>query len=168
MPPMALPPDLLHFFEEAAKNGSGTVDPQSLSYMRMAISASSHAYSSPIPPAEIAQAWENVVPGSAERMLAMAERQAAHRQRLESVAVEGGTKRSWYGLWLGFSIAVLFLIGCLVIIALGYGVEGTILGSIDIVGLSGVFVYARVDQRRERTEKSKEVAQTTTGSQDNR
>jgi uncharacterized membrane protein len=117
-----------------------------------AISAS--ASWSPLPPPEQLRSYEEVLPGSADRILSMAERQANHRQDLERTTVEGGNRRSWWGLWIGGGIvlAVLALSG--VLISEGHGLEGTVLGSVDLASLAGVFVYGRSQQRKERVQKN--------------
>ena len=55
------------------------------------------AYSGPLPPAEQIRAYEEVLPGSADRILGMAERQQAHRLELEKMTVSEATNRSWWG-----------------------------------------------------------------------
>jgi hypothetical protein len=73
---------------------------------------------------------------------------------MERIVVEGGSRRAWAGLVLGFIIAVLFLIVSAALIINGYEVAGTILGTVDVVGLVTVFVVGRVEQRQEREEKA--------------
>lgn len=111
-------------------------------------------FAGPLPHPEILQGYEDVVPGAGERLLAMVERQSQHRQDMERIAVEGGSRRAWAGLVLGFIIAVLFLIVSAALIINGYEVAGTILGTVDVVGLVTVFVVGRVEQRQEREEKA--------------
>ena len=82
------------------------------------------AYAGPIPPPEVARQWNDLVPGAAERFLAMAEKQSDHRQDLERIAVASGHRRSWLGLWLGFVISVLFLVCSAVLIATGHDAGG--------------------------------------------
>lgn len=50
-------------------------------------------FSDPIPPPSIISGYENVLPGSADRILAMAENQAKHRQEMERVM------RRWIKKW---------------------------------------------------------------------
>jgi uncharacterized membrane protein len=111
-------------------------------------------FAGPLPPPDILQGYENVLPGSAERILAMAERQAAHRQYLEQKIVEDSSQRANIGMWLGFSIAIVVLAVSAALIWTGYGWQGTVLGSVDVVGLATVFVVGRAEQRRERVEKA--------------
>lgn len=117
------------------------------------ISAAFSQYQGPLPPASEMRAYEDVLPGSANRILQMAERQAAHRQQLEKTAVDGGSRRSWWGLWLGFGISVIVIAASVVLVLAGHNGAGIALASIDIATLAGVFVYGRIDQRRERVQK---------------
>ncbi len=121
--------------------------------MTLAAFSASFAYAGPLPPADQIRAYEEVLPGSADRILAMAERQQEHRQKLEQVTVEEAANRSWWGLRLGFVIAVLVIgVGAAAIFT-GYALAGfaVIIGQAAI--LAGVFVYGRVEQRKERVEK---------------
>ena len=54
-------------------------------------------YSGPVAPPEIAEGWERVVPGGADRLLKMAERQGEHRRHIEKVVVWGRTVGSNLG-----------------------------------------------------------------------
>jgi uncharacterized membrane protein len=83
----------------------------------------------------------------------MVERQAGHRQYLERKMVEDGSQRANTGMWLGFIIAIVVLAVSAALIWTGYGWQGTVLGSVDVVGLATVFVVGRTEQRREREEK---------------
>jgi len=49
----------------------------------------SMSYSGPLPPAEQAAAWDAVVPGAADRILKMAEKQQEHRHELEKTTIGG-------------------------------------------------------------------------------
>ncbi len=68
--------------------------------------------------------YEDVVPGSAERILAMAERQAAHRQNIES-----------RGQLFGFSLAASAIAGGFLAVGLPLvGVSGVILAAATLSG----------------------------------
>jgi uncharacterized membrane protein len=139
-----MPPQL-----QAAIRDSGD-DPQILSFFQ---SFAATFWSGPLPPASQLREYESVLPGSADRILSMTERQAEHRQDIEKTAVNGGNRRSWWGLWTGFAISVIVLGLSAAIILSGHDAAGTALGAIDIAALAGVFVYGRSDQRRERVNK---------------
>jgi uncharacterized membrane protein len=114
----------------------------------------SFSYSGPLPPPSQLREYEDVLPGAADRIIRMAETQAEHRQDIEKVAVKGGNRRSWWGLWTGFVICIVVLGLSTAIILSGYQVAGTVLGGIDLVALASVFVIGRADQRRERIQKN--------------
>lgn len=148
---------------EAAERGDFGVDETKMAQLVSLTAMASSTFVGPLPPPGQLKAYNEIVPGSAERMLAMAERQAAHRQELERDAVMGGSRRSWLGLWLGFAIAVIVLaLGGLLVLT-DHDAAGTILMGVDLVALSGVFVYGRLDQRKERVEKAKHATFPATG-----
>jgi uncharacterized membrane protein len=121
--------------------------------VRTTVEAFAEMWAGPLPPADQVQAWERVLPGSADRILAMAERQQAHRFSLEKTTVEGGSRRSWWGLWLGFLISLVVIGVGTGIILTGHTWEGTTIMGVDVVALAGVFVYGRREQRKEREAK---------------
>jgi uncharacterized membrane protein len=126
------------------------VPPQLLS---MTLAAFSASYSGPLPPAEQVRAYEEVLPGSADRILSMAERQQEHRLSLERVTVVEAAQRSRWGLRLGFAIAVLVIgVGAAGIFT-GHALAGFAVIIAQAAILAGVFVYGRVEQRKERVEK---------------
>lgn len=89
-------------------------------------------YQGPLPPPAMLRGYEELVPGGAERILAMAERQAAHRQTIES-----------RGQLFGFSLAVCAIAGGFLSVAAGLplvGVSGVILA---VATLSGFFIWGK-------------------------
>jgi uncharacterized membrane protein len=112
-------------------------------------------YSGPLPHPDHLARFEGVLPGAAERIMAGFERQAQHRQKLEDRVTRANVRAQTRGSWLGFIIAILFLAASIYLITHDRPIEGTILGSVDIVGLVSVFVYGRREQRRERETKNR-------------
>jgi uncharacterized membrane protein len=111
------------------------------------------AYSGPLPAPEDLQRYDEILPGGAERIFAAFERQSEHRQALEKAVTSANIRAQDRGPWLGFIVALVFFAGSIFLITNGYGVAGTILGTTDLVGLVGVFVYGKRDQRKEREQK---------------
>jgi len=149
-----LPPQ----FQEALRDPRG--NQQIMSIFSAAFSAS--MYAGPLPPPEQLRAYEEVLPGSADRILKMAENQADHRQTIEKVAVSGGNRRSWWGLWTGFAISVIALGLSATLVLKGHDWAGLSLGTIDIVALASVFVTGRRAQGRERVQKDQATQLTPT------
>ena len=99
------------------------------------------AYCGPLPPAEAFEKYEAVCPGAADRIIAMAERQAAHRQEIEKTVVNSGSLNSKLGIVSALFVAIAVLIGGVICILKGHDWAGGSIVAIDIVGLCGVFVY---------------------------
>jgi uncharacterized membrane protein len=93
--------------------------------------------------------YNQAFPGCAERIVAMAERQAAHRQDIEKTAITSNRRRELTGQVFGLVIALS---------AIGSGTYlafhdkplaglGTIIGT--VVSLVAVFVYGKHIQKKE-------------------
>ena len=134
---------------------SGSSDPKTIARELVSLSVESRSYRGPLPRPEDLAEYEKTVPGAAERIIAMAERQAEHRQALERVVVEGGARNAHQGLWLGFIISLVVLGLGTTLVLTGHEVVGATVMALDVVSLAGVFVFGRIDQRRERVQKAK-------------
>jgi uncharacterized membrane protein len=117
------------------------------------------AYSGPLPHPELLAEYERILPGAADRILSMAERQQGHRHDLESTAMESNVQRSKQGLAAGFVICLAFLVVSAVLIGTGHEVAGTVLGSFDLLGLVSLFVIGQSEQTRERRLKREQQAE---------
>ncbi len=95
------------------------------------------------------------MPGSAERIIAAFEEQGTHRRWLERYALTRGNYRSFAGLTCGFVVTILVMFLSFVLIRGGHGTEGTILATVDLVGLVGVFIYGTHVLRDERIQKTR-------------
>ena len=107
-------------------------------------------YSGPLPHPKHLEKYEDVCPGAADRIIAMAEGQAKHRQNMEHFVIKANGRNSTLGVIIGGIVAVL-AIGCGThIIESGYI---TMFGSLST--LVGVFIYGKRANRKELIEKQK-------------
>lgn len=90
-----------------------------------ALSISQH--SGTLPPAEEVARYGQINPGFPERIFRLAEEEAAHRREAERNALEAeirdartAREQKRRGQWLGFAIAVLFLIGGVTVTLMDY------------------------------------------------
>ena len=85
--------------------------------------------------------------------MAMAERQSAHRESLESQVVAGNVASQARGALYSFIICLVTIIGGFVLIGMGKSVVGVsaIIGS--LATLAGVFIISKREQRKERVQK---------------
>lgn len=126
--------------------------PQSASIEQTRLQA--EFFSGPLPPPSLLAKYNDAIPDGAERILAMAERQSKHREILEAQVVAGNIAGQARGSHYAFIICLVTIVGGFVLIGMGKNIYGisAVIGS--LATLAGVFVIARIEQRRERVEKS--------------
>lgn len=98
-------------------------------------------YSGPVPHPDILRGYEQVLPGSADRILKLAEDEATHRRKMEEKALTSSCTDSRTGLWLGFIIVVVALVVSYGMVSSGYPSVGGVVGVGSLAGLAGTFVY---------------------------
>lgn len=107
----------------------------------------------PLPDIETLEGYANIIPNGAERVMAMAERQADHRMRMEDKVITAQMKQSNNGQILAFIIGLAALGGSVFCIISGYEIGGSILGAGGITGLVTAFIKGRSSQEKELKEK---------------
>ncbi len=117
------------------------------------------AWKGPIPPPAILEEYEAALPGAADRIISMAEKQAAHRMALEALVIGGDSQRSRLGIIFGFIITLAALGGAVFLIYNDKNVAGLILATTAIVGLVSAFVYGTNARRAERSQKASNMPQ---------
>ena len=114
--------------------------------------------SSPFPPAEELERYEQILEGSTDRIFQLTELQAAHRQQIETKIVEATiddqraerTERR-IGQCLGFFIGAMAIVCGTYAVVKGHPIAGTILGGAGLGGLVSVFVYGPRRDAKEGT-----------------
>lgn len=110
--------------------------------------------SSPVPPAELLMGYNSAFEGGAERLFSMVEKQANHRQSIETKVVDGQAGRSQIGQIFAFVLALAFGgIG----LYLGIIGERWLAGGIfttTIGGLVATFIYGQHQQTRNLDKKA--------------
>lgn len=107
----------------------------------------------PIPPPEVLAGYEQVLPGSPERILRMAEEQARHRISMEAAALQHEMGQSIRGLWTGLAVAVVGIaagsyVAYLGNTGFGIGVIVMTIGSIVTAYLTGIHTRRKERERR--------------------
>lgn len=111
-------------------------------------------FSGPIPPPATLEKYNEIIPNGAERIMAMAQRQSAHRENLETKVIEADIAKQTRGSIFGFIISLVVIIGGFVLLEQGKKVEGLAAIIASLTSLVAVFVYGRYEQKKERKEKS--------------
>lgn len=107
-------------------------------------------YQGPIPPSAELERYEKILPGSAERILRMAENQTSHRQGLERKVIDSDVRNSNLGIWFAFIIVVLALVLSGFAIHAGYPIVGLLFGAGSIGSIVGAFIYGHRIRKGER------------------
>lgn len=111
-------------------------------------------HSGPLPSPEMLSHCNEIIPNGAERIMAMAEAQSAHRKELEKMVVTSQTKSSERGQWFAAILAILLIgAGTWAFHTEHDGVAGTIFG-VTVTGLVTVFLVGKSKQTKELKEKS--------------
>lgn len=115
------------------------------------------SYSGPVPPPAIAQGWDAIVPGAANRMLTMAENQSNHRISIEAKVVESNITNEKRGQNYAFVLAVLVIVGAFYLLATNHDITGfgTLLTGVG--SLVTLFVVGKKQGQKELDEKKEKV-----------
>ena len=118
----------------------------------------SSRFSGPLPPPEELAKYDRIVPGAADPIIRMAEHQATHRQNLETVAIGANATTQKWGLACAFIIAMSSIWGGIWISLKGMSGAGltAIIGA--LAALVGVFVYGKVEQKKQLANKADQLA----------
>lgn len=113
-------------------------------------------FSGPIPPPNIISEYENIVPGSADRIIRMAEMQSEHRQHMEEIIVKAESRDSLLGVWFAFGLGIGCLVACIVMVVMVPEAAGVICGS--ILGVTGIgsIITAFLKNTRRRNDKDEQ------------
>ncbi|MCC8375777.1 DUF2335 domain-containing protein [Photorhabdus bodei] len=100
-------------------------------------------FQGPLPPPSMFREYENILPGTAERLLSLSEKEQAFRHDTKSKAIQGVINKDKRGQWMGFTISVMILVIATIFAALGNTWFAGTLITLDLVGLAAVFVAGR-------------------------
>jgi uncharacterized membrane protein len=67
------------------------------------------SFSGPLPPPNLLEGYERVLPGAADRIIAMAEQQMAHRQRVEHSIVQSNIRHERWGMIIAPILTIILM-----------------------------------------------------------
>ncbi|MCB1310260.1 MAG: DUF2335 domain-containing protein [Leptospiraceae bacterium] len=117
---------------------------------RRQIQVQGELYSGPLPAPDDLLKYDQIVPGAAERLIQMAERQMEHRHKLELIVVSGGSKRAWVGLFFAFLLGLSGILGGIYLISEGKDISGLATVISSAAALIGVFIYGKRSESKQR------------------
>ena len=95
----------------------------------------------PLPPAEELAKYERVLPGSADRIVAMAEKEQRHRHERQDIQVRAEARDSGRGVIFAFMLGLLAIVGGTLTAIFGSAVAGSLISLAGISSLVGTFIY---------------------------
>ncbi|HEV2105647.1 MAG TPA: DUF2335 domain-containing protein [Candidatus Eisenbacteria bacterium] len=111
------------------------------------------AFSGPLPPPAALQRYDAIIPDGAERIMRMAELQAAHRRALEERVTGGNVAAQARGQHYALVVVLAGMIGGFTLIAFGRQSAGLAAAFVPLAAVAAVFLHARRAQGRERRER---------------
>lgn len=106
-------------------------------------------FSGPVPPPQILERYEQLVPGIAKQIFETVDRQSAHRQAIEKKIIHHNIIRSYIGQATGFIIAMSALVFGFILIIKGQSAEGIASILTALAGVVGVNIYGKYKQSKE-------------------
>lgn len=117
---------------------------------------SSELFAGPLPHPKIFWQYEQILPGAADRILKMAERQSVHRQGIERFVVVGDLIKETMGTVLAYIAFGGSMVGAVILLLNGQSVEGL---TAFVVALGSAFgpkifnsMFRKIDPSVESTE----------------
>lgn len=112
------------------------VEKEAAAVRKVVVQAIKEEFSGPIPHPDIIEKYERIIPGSADRIITMAEKQAAHRQAMEKKMIESESRDGLLGIIFAFLLGIGCLIACVVVVCLVPKNAGAI--SSAFLGVTGI------------------------------
>ena len=111
------------------------------------------SYSGPVPPPAVLQEFERTLPGAANRILALTETQARHRQAIELRLVGAKIRRGSRGQLFAFLVVIAGMSCGTWLATNGQGAFGLASVLAPLTAAAALFIYTRRRQEQERAEK---------------
>ena len=111
--------------------------------------ATLQSFSGPLPHPELLRNYNEIIPGAAERILSMAEAEAAQQHNMERLALQCASSEARLGQWFGLIIGICAFITVIIAVILGAEKTAMVVGGTTVVGLVTVFVAGHKPQPNE-------------------
>jgi uncharacterized membrane protein len=111
-------------------------------------------FAGPLPHPSTLEGYEHVLPGSAERILIIAEKQLDHRINTESLLAREQLKQSGRGQHYALFICSFALAISAALALTGHEFTASVIGGLDLIGLAAVFIAGKAFEAKEKTDES--------------
>ena len=113
-------------------------------------------FSGPLPHPNHLAAYEQTLPGAADRILTMAEKQQNHRMNLENPVIPSEVQINKRGQWFAFILGLVLIISSTIIVLHGNVTAGTIIIVFIFLGYLAVYLRGKISMKANL--KNKEVS----------
>ncbi len=110
-------------------------------------------YKGPLPPPAMLHGYENVLPGCADRIVALMEQQSAHRRELEKTTIGADIRSRYIGQISALFLCLLVIVGGFAAVLTGQSVAGIAAILIAAGGVAATFLGTSRRQQQELEEK---------------
>jgi len=100
-------------------------------------------FSSPLPSAEILEAYNRIIPNAADRIMCMVEKQSDHRRQIEKDMLTVHSEQTGKGQTYAFILAIILILVGTASILLGQVAVASTIFSTTVIGLVTVFAIGR-------------------------
>jgi uncharacterized membrane protein len=97
-------------------------------------------FSGPLPPPEIVEYYNKIIPDGADRLLKMVEVQSEHRRNCETAGLNASISITKRGQNFAFILSVLGFTSAILCAYLGQPVPSSIIGGGTLIGLASLFI----------------------------
>lgn len=118
-------------------------------------------WSGPIPPPEVLEKYNAILPGMAERILAMAEKQSNHRQDLEKKVIGADVIKSYLGMIFALIIVLAGIVAAVWIAIYGNSANSKLLAGFIVAfdfGTIGLIALGNKKAQERQLEERKKAA----------
>ena len=126
-------------------------NPQNFKNQSALVRQAVQQYSGPIPPPEMLEQYNKIIPDAAQRILRMAEEQASHRRDLEKKVISMDSRNSTFGIICALIISMGFLGLAGYALKLNQPWTASVISAIGIGSLVATFIYGTRSRRMERS-----------------
>lgn len=121
-------------------------------------------YSGPLPSPDYFRQYNEILPGAAERILLMAERQSDHRRLMQQKALDAEVadsvsqrRETRRGQYFAFCLCAFIVLSGLIVNIVVNPIAGTIVSLSGLAGLASTFIRTQKPDKEEKADMPKEV-----------
>jgi uncharacterized membrane protein len=108
-------------------------------------------FSGPLPPPDALLRYDQILPGAANRIVTMAEKQQTHRQALEINTIGEQVRQSGRGQHYALISTPCFIGAALWLGLTSHEVAASVLGGATIIGTAAVFITGKITGKSQQT-----------------